>query len=178
MRASSPPRVVTQLSTVHLRKLAEDLQQAGHDPVILRGGMGARSRDAAIARLTPRPGGPPLLVAATGPYAGEGFDCPALDTLFLAAPVKWKGKLVQYAGRIMRPYPGKEQRRSTTITTPPPASWPPPCPAVPPATSAWAFPTPARSPLPEHQPRASGGPSGHPGPWHRCARRRNPGHDR
>lgn len=92
----------------HLRKLTENLQAAGHDPVVLRGGMGARSRDAAIARLTPQPGGPPLLIVATGPYAGEGFDCPALDTLFLAAPVKWKGKLVQYAGRILRTYPGKE----------------------------------------------------------------------
>jgi superfamily II DNA or RNA helicase len=98
--------VLTQW-VAHLRKLTETLQEAGHDPVVLRGGMGARSRDAAMARLTPQPGGPPLLVVATGPYAGEGFDCPALDTLFLAAPVRWKGRLVQYAGRVLRPYPGK-----------------------------------------------------------------------
>jgi superfamily II DNA or RNA helicase len=79
----------------------------GHHPVILRGGMGVRDRAAALARLHPQPGGPPLLVVATGSYAGEGFDCPALDTLFLAATIAQKGRLVQYVGRILRPYDGK-----------------------------------------------------------------------
>ena len=93
--------------TAHLDKLTDALRAIGHDPVILRGGMGAKARAAALARLQPQPGGPPLLAVATGPYAGEGFDCPPLDTLFLAAPIAQKGRLVQYAGRILRPYDGK-----------------------------------------------------------------------
>jgi superfamily II DNA or RNA helicase len=98
--------VLTQW-TQHLDRLAAALSERGHEPVVLRGGMGAKSRAAALTRLEPRPDGPPLLAVATGPYIGEGFDCPALDTLFLAAPVAFKGRLVQYAGRILRPFPGK-----------------------------------------------------------------------
>jgi superfamily II DNA or RNA helicase len=93
--------------TAHLDKLADALRAIGHDPVILRGGIGAKARVAALARLQPQPGGPPLLAVATGSYAGEGFDCPALDTLFLAAPIAQKGRLVQYVGRILRSYDGK-----------------------------------------------------------------------
>lgn len=77
--------VLTQW-TAHLERLTEALQDAGHDPVVLRGGMGAKARTSALARLQPDPGQPPLLAVATGSYIGEGFDCPALDTLFLAVP--------------------------------------------------------------------------------------------
>ena len=98
--------VLTQW-TRHLDRLARALRDGGREPVILRGGMGAKARAAALLRLQPEPEGPPLLVVATGPYIGEGFDCPVLDTLFLAAPVAFKGRLVQYAGRILRSCPGK-----------------------------------------------------------------------
>jgi superfamily II DNA or RNA helicase len=98
--------VLTQW-TAHLDSLAEALRGTGFDPVVLRGGMGAKARAAAGQRLQPPPGAPPVLVVATGPYVGEGFDCPVLDTLFLTAPVAFKGRLVQYAGRILRQYPGK-----------------------------------------------------------------------
>jgi superfamily II DNA or RNA helicase len=93
--------------TAHVERLTDALRGAGFDPVVLRGGMGARARRDAMARLTQIDDGTPLLVVATGPYVGEGFDCPRLDTLFLAAPIAFKGRVVQYVGRILRPYPGK-----------------------------------------------------------------------
>ena len=99
--------VLTQW-TAHVDRFAVELTARGHEPVVLVGGMGARARTAAMARLDPHTSDGPLLVVATGPYVGEGFDCPALDTLFLAAPISFSGRLVQYAGRILRPWPGKE----------------------------------------------------------------------
>ncbi|WP_226358319.1 MULTISPECIES: DEAD/DEAH box helicase [unclassified Pseudonocardia] len=96
--------VLTQWKS-HVETLAARLREEGQDPVVLRGGMGARERKAALARLEPGPA--PLLVVATGPYVGEGFDCPALDALFLAAPIAFKGRLVQFVGRVLRPHPGK-----------------------------------------------------------------------
>ncbi|HET6915131.1 MAG TPA: DEAD/DEAH box helicase family protein [Acidimicrobiales bacterium] len=94
--------------TAHVDHLATKLTERGLEPVVLKGGMGARARAAANARLAPTGDGPPLLVVATGHFVGEGFDCPALDTLFLAGPVSFKGRLVQYAGRVLRAHPGKQ----------------------------------------------------------------------
>jgi superfamily II DNA or RNA helicase len=98
--------VLTQW-TAHLERLTDELRQRGRDPVILRGGMSTKIRRLALARLQEPTDSAPLLVVATGPFIGEGFDCPVLDALFLAAPIAFKGRLVQYVGRILRPYPGK-----------------------------------------------------------------------
>jgi superfamily II DNA or RNA helicase len=91
----------------HVDDFDNALRDRGYTPVILRGGMGAKARACALEQLTPGPHGAPLLVIATVQYVGEGFDCPALDTLFLAAPIASKGRLVQAAGRVLRPYLGK-----------------------------------------------------------------------
>jgi len=92
----------------HVEALADALRRAGQAPVVLRGGTGAKARAAALASLRePAAGEPPLLAVGTVPYVGEGFDCPILDTAFLAVPIAFWSRVVQCIGRIMRPHPGK-----------------------------------------------------------------------
>ena len=92
----------------HLNALAEQLRSHGKTVTVLSGGMKARERRQVTDDLANRsPGAEPLLIVGTSSFIGEGFDCPALDTLFLAAPITFKNRLVQYIGRITRPYPSK-----------------------------------------------------------------------
>ena len=51
------------------------------------------------------------VLVATGQLIGEGFDCRELSTLFLATPIRFNGRLLQYLGRILRPAPGKDKAR-------------------------------------------------------------------
>jgi len=51
------------------------------------------------------------VVIATGQLIGEGFDCKNLSTLFLATPVSFSGRVLQYLGRVLRPAPGKSKAR-------------------------------------------------------------------
>jgi superfamily II DNA or RNA helicase len=49
------------------------------------------------------------VLVATGQLIGEGFDCKALSTLFLATPIRFDGRVIQYLGRVLRPATGKEK---------------------------------------------------------------------
>lgn len=48
-----------------------------------------------------------VLLIATSSLIGEGFDLPELDTLILATPLSFEGRMIQYAGRIHRLAEGK-----------------------------------------------------------------------
>ena len=75
----------------------------------LIGSDSSKERRETMERLMLIPENEPFVIAATGRYVGEGFDFPRLDTLFLALPIAWKGKVAQYAGRLHRSYPGKTE---------------------------------------------------------------------
>jgi superfamily II DNA or RNA helicase len=86
----------------HCNLLASRLRSLGVSPIVLEGGLGKRARTALLGEIARTPLSEPLVVVATGQYLGEGFDCPQLDALFLAFPVSFKGRLVQYTGRLLR----------------------------------------------------------------------------
>jgi superfamily II DNA or RNA helicase len=64
-----------------------------------------------LRSLQDTPSDKEMLIIATGQYLGEGFDCPRVDTLFLAFPLSFKGKLVQYVGRALRSHEDKSSVR-------------------------------------------------------------------
>lgn len=89
----------------HAQRLTDLLREKGLSAVMLAGPKAgpAIRRDVAegieSGRYT-------VLVSTPG-MVGEGFDCPKLDTLFLAAPHGQPTKTQQLAGRVTRPYFGK-----------------------------------------------------------------------
>jgi superfamily II DNA or RNA helicase len=95
----------------HLEYFATQLSKVARHLVVLQGGRSALQRRDVKRQLAAIPDEEERLVLATGRYIGEGFDDARLDTLFLALPVAWKGTLIQYAGRLHRLHPSKQEVR-------------------------------------------------------------------
>jgi len=93
----------------HCHLLVDEFSKNGITPYVLSGDLAKKERTAILKSIQETPPNKKLLIVATGQYLGEGFDCPQIDTLFLAFPISFKGKLVQYIGRIAREYPSKEK---------------------------------------------------------------------
>lgn len=90
---------------------AEELEGKVRHVVLLLGGMGRRQLKDVRERLLSIPDSEPRVILATGSFLGEGFDDARLDTLFLASPISWKGRLTQFAGRLHRLHDGKREVR-------------------------------------------------------------------
>jgi len=74
----------------------------------LAGPMGKKARAEVVRQISGHyDQGTPFVLFATASLIGEGFDLPRLDTLVLSMPLSWKGRLIQYAGRLHRTHETK-----------------------------------------------------------------------
>lgn len=75
---------------------------------LLTGDLSASQREEVLNRLKEDK---LQVLVATGQLIGEGFDSKNLTTLFMATPIRFSGRVLQYLGRVLRPAPGKEKAR-------------------------------------------------------------------
>lgn len=102
------PIVLTERKE-HAVKLKKLIEGKCKNVILLTGAASQKEKRLTMENLNGIPDSETLVVIATGKYVGEGFDYPRFDTLFLALPIAWKGKVAQYAGRLHRNYPGKKE---------------------------------------------------------------------
>jgi len=89
----------------HLNALESLLRERLPDDAVFRmdGSTPRKQREEALNHLRLKAAQClPFVLLATASLLGEGFDMPELDTLFLAMPISFKGRLIQYAGRLHR----------------------------------------------------------------------------
>ncbi|WJZ02232.1 DEAD/DEAH box helicase [Corynebacterium freiburgense] len=85
----------------HLHLLQELLQQQVTTPIfLLHGQLPPQERSSTLETLRKLEG--PFILLAIDKVAGEGFDLPQLNTLFLTIPVSFKGRIIQQIGRVTR----------------------------------------------------------------------------
>lgn len=92
----------------HARLIYDSVREDADYVFLLYGDNSMKENEKVRAQLKAVPGHKSLILVATGQKIGEGFDYPRLDTLMLAAPVSFAGRLEQYVGRLNRDYEGKK----------------------------------------------------------------------
>lgn len=103
------PIVLTE-RVEHLKILKEKLEELKVPVVIYKGNMGKKkTKEVKNILKEADTNNKPRIILATSSSIGEGFDDSRLDTLFLTMPVSWKGRIVQYVGRLHREHEGKEK---------------------------------------------------------------------
>ncbi len=95
----------------HLNALAQLLEGKVENLFQLHGGIRQKGRKEIFERIRECSDSVSKTILATGSYIGEGFDDPRLDTLFLTMPSSFKGKIIQYAGRLHRYHKDKSDVR-------------------------------------------------------------------
>ena len=102
------PIILTERSE-HVAVISKMLEGRCSNILKITGSLSVKEKREVMQKLEELPANSNFVIVATGKYVGEGFDFPRLDTLFLAMPIAWKGKVAQYAGRLHRLYKGKDE---------------------------------------------------------------------
>lgn len=106
VRGSGTALVVSD-RVAHLEALSACLSRREEDMVLLTGSTPQKQREAIVESLAR---GDVRVLGSTVQLIGEGFDAPGLSSLFLATPIKFKGRVLQVVGRVLRPKDGKTPR--------------------------------------------------------------------
>ncbi|HCR83994.1 MAG TPA: restriction endonuclease subunit R, partial [Lachnospiraceae bacterium] len=89
------PLILTKYKE-HAKFIYDSVQEDADCVFILYGDNTTKENDSVRRQLKAIPQEKSLILVATGQKVGEGFDYPRLDTLMLAAPVSFPGRLEQY----------------------------------------------------------------------------------
>jgi superfamily II DNA or RNA helicase len=92
--------------------ISETANISGLEMIRLDGDLTAKKRRLALEKLLElRNKNIKVLLISSASLVGEGFDLPDLDTMILAMPLSFEGRMIQYAGRIHRRVEGKLEAR-------------------------------------------------------------------
>ena len=95
MKNGRTPLILTKYKE-HAKFIYDSVQEDADCVFILYGDNSTKENDSVRRQLKAIPQEKSLILVATGQKVGEGFDYPRLDTLMLAAPVSFPGRLEQY----------------------------------------------------------------------------------